>query len=107
MSVCGTAEAVPFQDNERAVFSSRPPPARREDPFGVCVEEPPDQYRCSDDEHAEDLVAAEGAPLDLAPFVFGDLLIMRLDAAFDHSAQRWVTTDSIGGSAFMASYLRV
>ena len=57
------------------------------------MEEPPEQYRCRDDEHAEDLIAAEGAPLDLAPFVFGDLLVVRLDAAFDHVCAAFGTTD--------------
>ena len=57
------------------------------------MEEPPDQYRCGDDQHAEDLVAAKGAPLDLAPFVFGDLLVVRLDAAFDHVCAASVTID--------------
>ena len=40
--------------------------------------------RRGDDQQAEDLVAPEGAPLFGAPLVFGDLLLIRLDAAFDH-----------------------
>jgi hypothetical protein len=48
------------------------------------VEEPQDQYCSRDDEHAEDLIASKCAPLDFSPFVFGDVLIVRLDAAFNH-----------------------
>jgi len=48
------------------------------------MKEPPDQYRRRDDEQSENLIAPKGAPLDLAPFVFGNLLTVRLDAAFNH-----------------------
>ena len=48
------------------------------------MEEPPDQYRSCNDQHAEDLIASKCASLDFSPFVFGDLLIVRLDAAFNH-----------------------
>ena len=57
------------------------------------MEEPPDQYRCRDDEQAEDLISTEGAPLEFAPFVFGDLLVVRLDAAFNHVGAMPGTTD--------------
>lgn len=37
-----------------------------------------------DDEQAEGRVAAKGAELGLTPLFFGELLGVRLDAAFDH-----------------------
>jgi len=48
------------------------------------MKEPPDQYRRRDDEQSEDLIAAKGAALNFAPLVLGDLLTVRLDAAFNH-----------------------
>jgi len=57
------------------------------------VEEPPDEDGGSDDEKAEGLIAAEEAALCLSPFVFGELLIVRFNAAFDHGLSRI----SIGG----------
>jgi hypothetical protein len=48
------------------------------------MEEPPDEYRGRDDEQPERLIAAKGAALDFTPFLFGDLLRVRLDAAFNH-----------------------
>ena len=60
------------------------PPARREDPSGVGVEEPPDEDRRSDDEQAEGLIAAKEAALLGAALIFGELFGVRLDAAFDH-----------------------
>ena len=61
------------------------PPAGREDPVGVGVEEPPDEDRSGDEEEAEGLVAAEGSTLLDAPLVFGQLFLVWLDAAFDHA----------------------
>lgn len=49
------------------------------------MEEPPDQYRRCNDQQPEHLVAPERPPLHPPPFVLGDLLLMRLDAAFNHS----------------------
>jgi len=57
------------------------------------MEEPPHQYHRRNDEHAEDLVAAKGTPLKFASLVFGDLLIVRLDAAFNHECAAWMTTE--------------
>ena len=63
------------------------------------MKEPPHQYRRRDDEHAEDLVAAKRMSLDLPPFLLGDLLLMRLDAAFNHSFRALKLRISIGGSS--------
>jgi hypothetical protein len=49
------------------------------------VEEPPDKDHGRDNEQAEGLVPAEGSTLLVAALVFGQLLVMRLDAAFDHA----------------------
>ena len=48
------------------------------------MEESPDDDSGRDDEQAKDLIAAEGATLFLAALLFGNLLSVRLDAAFDH-----------------------
>jgi hypothetical protein len=48
------------------------------------MKEPPDQYRRRNDQHPEHLVAPERPPLHLPPFVLGDLLLIRLNAAFNH-----------------------
>ena len=61
------------------------PPAGREDPVGVGVEEPPDEDCNGDDEEAKSLVAPEESTLFGATLVFGQLLMERLDAAFDHA----------------------
>jgi hypothetical protein len=49
------------------------------------VEEPPHEDGGGDDEQAEGLIAAEEAALFGAALVFGQLLLVRLDAAFDHA----------------------
>jgi hypothetical protein len=48
------------------------------------VEEPPDEDCCRDDDQPECLIAAKCSALDFAPLLFGDLLRVRLDAAFNH-----------------------
>jgi hypothetical protein len=49
------------------------------------VEEPPDKNHGCHDEQTEGLVAAEGSTLLIAPLIFGQLLLVGLDAAFDHA----------------------
>jgi len=49
------------------------------------MKEPPDEDGCGDDEQAEGLIAAEEAALFGAALVFGQLLLVGLDAAFDHA----------------------
>ena len=51
----------------------------------VGVEEPPGQDRSGHDEQTKGLVAAESSALLVAPLVFGQLLFVGLDAAFDHA----------------------
>jgi hypothetical protein len=48
------------------------------------MKEPPDQYRRPNDQDPEHLVAPKRPPLNLAPLVFRDLLLIRLNAAFNH-----------------------
>jgi len=62
----------------------------------VGVEEPPGEDCCSDDEQAEGLVAAEGPALEVAALGFGQLLVVGLDAAFDHGRARSSPEISIG-----------
>jgi len=50
------------------------------------VEEPPDAGGRSEDEQADDLIAPVDAPLPVAPLLLGDLLLVRLDAGFNHGA---------------------
>jgi hypothetical protein len=52
------------------------------------MEEPPDQYRRGNHQQSEHLIATECATLKLAALEFGELLIVRLDAAFNHSLGR-------------------
>ena len=49
------------------------------------MEEPEHQDRRSEDEQAECLVAPEGAALFFTPVFFGELLLVRLDAGFNHA----------------------
>ncbi len=49
------------------------------------MEEPPGEDRGGDDEQAECLIATECTSLFVAALVFGQLLLERLDAAFDHA----------------------
>ena len=49
------------------------------------MEESPDDDSSREDEHAKDLIAAEGATLFRAALLFGNLLSVRLDTAFDHA----------------------
>ena len=60
------------------------------------MEKPPDKNCRGNDEQSERLVTPERTPLHLAPFVFGYLLIVRLDAAFNHAAIAGVPRLSIG-----------
>lgn len=48
------------------------------------MEEPPHQNRRRNHEQPERLIAPERAALRLAAFFFGNLLLVRLDPAFDH-----------------------
>ena len=59
------------------------PPAGREDPVGVGVEERPDEDRRRHQQHAEDLISPITPCLLGAPSLFGDLLAIRLDAGFN------------------------
>ena len=58
------------------------PPAGRKDPFGIGVEECPDEHRRRHQQQAEHLVATVPPCLLGTPRIFGDLLAMRLDAGF-------------------------
>jgi len=57
------------------------------------MEEPPDEDDRRNDEQAEGLVATEESALFSAALVFGQLLLIGLDAAFDHACALF------GGSA--------
>lgn len=48
------------------------------------MKKPPHQYGRRYDEHPEDLITPKCTPLNLAPLLLGNLLIVRLDAAFNH-----------------------
>ena len=48
------------------------------------MEEPPDQYRRRNNQQPKHLVAPKRTPLNIAPLVFGNLLLVRLDPAFNH-----------------------
>jgi hypothetical protein len=73
------------ETNSPCAQDSWAPPAGREYPPWVGVEEPPDENRGGNDEQAEGLVAAEEAALFGAALVRGQLLLVGLDAAFDHA----------------------
>ena len=60
------------------------PPAGREDPLGICVNERPRQNHRSDDQQAEDLVAPVDAGLFHPVRLLGHLLKIGLDAALNH-----------------------
>jgi hypothetical protein len=62
------------------------------------VEEPPDEDRRRNDEQAEGLVAAEKAALVGAALVFGQLLQVWLDTAFDHACALFGGCDGRAGS---------
>jgi hypothetical protein len=64
----------------------------------VGVEGRPDEDCVRDDEKAEDLIAAKGSPLLAAPLVFGQLLLIRLDAAFNHACALFSGCDERAGS---------
>lgn len=61
------------------------PPAGRENPFGIGMEEAPNNDGRGDEKQAKDLITAEGTALFVAALLFGDLLIVRLDPAVDHA----------------------
>jgi hypothetical protein len=65
-------------------LSSRPPPRRWKDPPGIGIPQPPGAYRCGQNKQAEDLISSIDTPLFFAPLLLGNLLLMRLDAGFDH-----------------------
>ncbi len=48
------------------------------------MEEPPNKDHRRNNKQAEGLVAMECAPLFFAPLLLGHLLLIRLDAAFNH-----------------------
>jgi hypothetical protein len=60
------------------------------------VEQPPDEDDTCNDDQAERLIPAKRPALHFSPFVFGDLLIVRLDAGFNHAARAGVLRTSIG-----------
>lgn len=63
---------------------SWPPPAGGEDPLRIGVQQGPRADGSRDNEQAEDLVAPEEPLLAGAALVFGNLLLVRLDAGLDH-----------------------
>ena len=75
---------LPRRRRSPSAKASRPPPAGREEPPRIGVEEPPDENHHSDDEEAEGLIAPKGSQLFDAPLFFGELFLIRLDAAFNH-----------------------
>lgn len=48
------------------------------------MEQPPDKYRRRNNQQPEHLVAPKRTPLHLASLIFGNLLLVRLDPAFNH-----------------------
>src|SRR6185312_12492482 len=84
-----TGESRPLFTVHESLFlslSSRPPPPWWKDPPGIGIPQPPSAYRCGQNKQAEDLISSIDAPLFFAPLLLGNLLLMRLDAAFDHLA---------------------
>lgn len=62
------------------------PPAGREDPFGIGVEEPPGTDESRDDEQAEDLVTTGELALPVAGVILGLLFQVRFDAECGHGS---------------------
>lgn len=62
------------------------------------MREPPDENHRSDDKQPKRLVPTKRTPLHLAALMFGDLLIVRLDAAFYHRNSADFTTDQYRGT---------
>lgn len=83
------------------------PPAGREDPLGIGVEESPDDDSGRDEEQAKDLIAAEGATLFLAALLFGNLFVVRLDTAVDHRKGAEFNTDQYRGTGVFEGLLRL
>jgi len=50
------------------------------------MQQPPEADRGGENHQSEDLVTPERVPLPLARLLLGDLLVIRLDAGFDHGA---------------------
>lgn len=51
------------------------------------MKEPPDEDSRGNHQHAEGLVSPEYTALFRTPLLFGDLLLVRLDSAFNHSSK--------------------